>query len=76
MHIKSFGLKSTDIKGCTSRSDWWYVQFTNLIISFLTLPIFLRTFGFNVYGIVCIIPQIAIDIRCIKDLEKIGNGSL
>ena len=52
------------------RSDWWLVQLANLIISFLTIPIFLKTFGFNVYGIVCIIPQIAIDVRRIKDFGK------
>ena len=67
---KEFWIKATDFKGFTSRSDWWLVQLANLIISFLTIPIFLKTFGFNVYGIVCIIPQIAIDVRRIKDFGK------
>ena len=67
---QEFWIKATDFKGFTSRSDWWYVQLANLIIYFLTIPIFLKTFGFNVYGIVCIIPQIAIDIRRIKDFGK------
>ena len=67
---KEFWVKATDFKGFTSRSDWWFVQLANLIISFLTIPIFLKTFGFNVYGIVCIIPQIAIDIRRIQDFGK------
>ncbi len=31
---------------------------------------FLKTFGFNTYGIVCILPQIAIDIRRIRDFGK------
>ena len=67
---QEFWIKATDFKGFTSRSDWWYVQLANLIIFFLTIQIFLKTFGFNVYGIVCIIPQIAIDIRRIKDFGK------
>ena len=67
---QDFWIKATDFKGFTSRSDWWFVQLANLIISYLTIPIFSRTIGFNVYGIVCIIPQIAIDIRRIKDYGK------
>ena len=59
---RDFWIKATDFKGCTIRSDWWLVQLANLIISFLTIPIFLKTFGFNAYGIVFIIPQIAINI--------------
>ena len=31
---------------------------------------FLRTFGFNVYGLICIIPQLAIDIRRLRDFGK------
>jgi len=67
---KEFWVKATDCKGFTTRSDWWFVQLANLIISFLTIPIFLNTFGFNAYGIVCIIPQIAIDIRRIRAFGK------
>ena len=67
---QEFWVKATDFKGCTSRSNWWLVQLANLIISLLTIPIFLKMFGFNAYGIVCIIPQIAIDIRRIKDFGK------
>ena len=67
---KEFWIKATDFKGFTSRSDWWLVQLANLIISFLTIPIFLKTFGFNAYGLVCISPQIAIDIRRIRDFGK------
>ena len=67
---KEFWFKATYFKGVTSLSDWWFVNLANLIITFFTLPIFLKTFGFNVYGIVCIIPQIAIDIRRIRDFGK------
>ena len=67
---KEFWIKATEFKGFTSRSDWQFVQLANLIISFLTIPTFLKIFGFNVYRIVCIIPQIAIDIRRIKDFGK------
>ena len=67
---REFWVKATDFKGFSSRSDWWFVNLANLIITFFTLPIFLNTFGFNAYGIVCIIPQIAIDIRRIKDFGK------
>ena len=67
---QEFWIKATDFKGFTSRSDWWLVQLANLIISYLTIPIFLRTFGFNVYLVVCIIPQIAMDIRRINDFGK------
>ena len=67
---QEFWIKATDFKGTTSRSDWWWVQLANLIISFFTISIFLRTFGFNIYGIICIIPQIAIDIRRLRDFGK------
>ena len=67
---QDFWLKATDFRGLTSLSDWWYVLLINLIISFLTIPIFIRTFGFNVYGVVCIVPQLAMDIRRIKDFGK------
>ena len=67
---KEFWLKATEFNGRTVRSDWWWVQLANLVISIFTLPIFLRTFGFNVYGIICILPQIAIDIRRIRDFGK------
>ena len=33
---KEFWIKATDFKGFTSRSDWWFVQLANLIISLLT----------------------------------------
>ena len=67
---KEFWLKATDFNGKTTRSDWWWVQSTNLLITFFTLPIFLRTFGFNFYGLICVIPQIAIDIRRLNDFGK------
>ena len=67
---QEFWTKATDFNGFTSRSDWWFVKLANLIISFLTIPIFLHTVGVNVYAIVCIIPQIAIDISRIKDFGK------
>ena len=67
---QEFWLKATDFKTTTKRSDWWWVQLTNLLISLITIPIFLRTFGFNVYGIICILPQLAMDIRRIKDFGK------
>ena len=65
-----FWLKATDFNSKTSRSDWWWVQLTNLLISIFTFPIFLRTFGFNLYGIICILPQLAIDIRRLRDFGK------
>ena len=67
---KEFWIKATDFTGFTSRSDWWLVQLANLIISLLTITIFLKALGFNAYGIVCIIPQIALDIRRIRDFGK------
>ena len=67
---QEFWIKATDFKGTTTRSDWWWVQLANLIISLFSIPIFLRTFGFNIYGIICIIPQIAIDIRRLRDFGK------
>ena len=67
---QDFWIKATYFKGVSSRSAWWYVNLANLIITFFTLPLFLKTFGFNVYGIVCIIHQIAIDIRRIRDFGK------
>ena len=67
---KEFWIKATNFKGFRSRSDQWLVQLANLLISFLTIQIFLKTFGFNAYEIVCIIPQRAIDIRRIRDFGK------
>ena len=67
---KEFWLKATDFNSITTRSDWWWVQLANLVISIFTIPIFLRTFGINIYGIICIIPQIAIDIRRLRDFGK------
>ena len=67
---KEFWLKATDFNGKTTRTDWWQVQVANFIISIFTIPIFLRTFGFNIYGIICIVPQIAIDIRRLRDFGK------
>ena len=67
---KEFWLNATDFQSKTSRTDWWWVQLANLVISFFTIPIFLRTFGFNIYGIICILPQLAIDIRRIRDFGK------
>ena len=65
-----FWVRATDFRGTTSRADWWWVQLVNLIISVLTIPIFFRTFGFNVYGVICLVPQIAIDIRRLRDFGK------
>ncbi len=67
---KEFWLQATNFNGKTTRSDWWLVQLANLIISFLSIPIFLRTIGFNVYGIICILPQITMDIRRLRDFGK------
>ena len=67
---KEFWINATDFNGKTTRSDWWWVQLLNLIISFFTIPLFLRTFGFNIYGVICILPQIAIDIRRLRDFGK------
>ena len=67
---REFWLKATDFNSTTSRSDWWWVQLANTIITIFTIQIFLRTFGFNLYGVVCILPQIAIDIRRLKDFGK------
>ena len=44
---QEFWLKATDFTSTTTRSDWWWVQLANLIITIFTLPIFLRTFGFR-----------------------------
>jgi len=67
---QDFWGKATIINSKTTKSDWWRVQLVNLVITFLTLPIFLKTYGFNVYGVVCIVPQIAIDLRRLRDYGK------
>ena len=67
---KNFWIQAGNFKGLTARSDWWWVQLINFIISVITLPIFYKTFRFNVFGIICLVPQIAIDIRRIKDFGK------
>ena len=67
---KEFWVKATEFEGKTSLLDWWFVQLANLIVFLLTIQLFLKIYGFNVFGIVCIIPQIAIDIRRIRDFGK------
>ena len=70
MHIKKFWIKSRGFSRTTSRSNWWWVKLANFIISFLTITIFLRTFGFIIYEIISILPQIAINIRKLRDFGK------
>ena len=67
---KNFWIQAGNFKGLTTRSDWWWVQLINFIITVVTLPFFYKTFGFNIYGLVSLVPQIAIDIRRIKDFGK------
>ena len=67
---QDFWLKATDFNSKTTRSDWWWVQLGHFTISFFTVPIFLKIVGFNFYGIICILPQIAIDIRRLRDFGK------
>ena len=67
---KNFWIQAGNFKELTTRSDWWWVQLINFIISLITLPFFYNTFGFNVFGLICLVPQIAIDIRRIKDFGK------
>ena len=67
---KEFWINATNFESTTNLQNWWLAQLANLVISLLTLPIFMRTFGFNVYGIICIIPQFAIDIRRLRDFGK------
>jgi len=65
-----FWKKALDFNGLTSRFDWRMVQIAHILISLITLPVFFRTFGFNIYGIICIIPQISMDIRRLRDIGK------
>lgn len=67
---KNFWLEALEFEGTTNRKDWWWVQLANLLISFITIPIFARTFGFNIYGLLCLVPQLAIDLRRIRDYGK------
>ena len=67
---REFWINATNFEGTTNLQNWWLAQLANLVISLVTLPIFIRTFGFNVYGIICIIPQLAIDIRRLRDFGK------
>ena len=66
----SFWLNFADLKGDTNRKDWWYVQLANLIITLITLPFFLSISGLNVYGFVCIVPQISINLRRLNNFGK------
>ena len=60
----------TDFKGETTRKDWWYVQLANFIITLFTLPFFIAITGLNIYGIITILPQIAIDLRRLNNFGK------
>ena len=66
----SFWHNFIDFKGETIRKDWWYVQLANMIITLITLPFFITITGFNIYGIFCILPQIAIDLRRLNNFGK------
>ena len=47
------------------------MKLINYIISVIIFPFFFyKTFGFNVYGHICLVAQIFIDIRRIKDFGK------
>ncbi len=67
---QDFWLEATNFNNKTTRADWWLVQLVHLIISFFIIPISLRIFGFNIYGVLCILPQISIDIRRLRDFGK------
>ena len=67
---QEFWFKATDFTGKTTISSWWSVQIVNLIITIFCVPIFLRIFGFNIYGLVCIIPQLSLNIRRLRDFGK------
>ena len=67
---KDFWQNFNDFKGHTSRKEWWYVQLANIIVTLITLPLFSAITGFNIYGIVCILPQIAIDLRRLNNFGK------
>ena len=66
----SFWTNFANFKGETTRKDWWYVQVANFIITLITLPFFIAITGFNIYGIICILPQIAIDLRRLNNFGK------
>ena len=65
----NFWLNFADFKGDTSRKDWWYVQLANLIITFITFPL-AASIGINIYGIISLLPQIAIDLRRLNNFGK------
>ena len=67
---KEFWLKATNFSGKTTQTEWWSVQLVNLIITIFFIPIFLRVFKFNIYGVLCILPQLSIDIRRLRDFGK------
>ena len=46
------------------------MQLANLIITLITLPFFIAITGLNIYGIICILPQIAIDLRRLNNFGK------
>ena len=41
---KNFWIQAGNFKGLTTRSDWWWVQLINLIISVITIRFFLQNF--------------------------------
>ena len=64
---KDFWIQAGNFKGLTTRSDWWWVQLINFIISAITILLFYKNFGFNIIDLVClVVPQIAIGNRRIK----------
>ena len=60
---KNFWIQAGNFKGLTTRSDWWWVQLINFIISVITIPFFYTTFGFIRHCSIYLVLQIAIDIR-------------
>ena len=66
----SFWQNLTDFNGETIRKDWWYVQLVNFIINLITLPFFIAIKEFNIQGFICILPQIAINLRILNNFGK------
>lgn len=77
----NFWLSFVDFSGKTNRSDFWWTILANVIVSivlgivtsiFVFIPILggIVLFIAGIYGVACVIPSLAMNIRRLNDLGK------
>ena len=75
---KKFFTNYANFKGCSSRSDFWYVVLCNYILVPLVIGVVCNILHLNswavegIYGLIILIPSLAITVRRLHDANKSG----